>query len=237
MGRIWEDLVTERDKTVIKKGGWGKSRGLGTRPCLMIIDPQYNYVGDDKPILEQQDQWPTGCGSEAWVGVRKIKGLIDLCRSKKVPVVYTRQVQKRTLAFDGFTKKAQRRGDSFLEGHKGTQIVDEIAPLDEDVIVDKSYGSAFYGTPMVSYLNGLRVDSILMTGGTTSGCVRATVVDAITRNYNVAVIEDCVFDRIETSHKIALFDMWMKYCDVISLEEALKYLTEVRSQGSEDQIF
>jgi nicotinamidase-related amidase len=80
---------------------------------------------------------------------------------------------------------------------------------------------------MVSFLNGLRVDSILMTGGTTSGCVRATVVDAITRNYNVALIEDCVFDRIETSHKIALFDLWMKYCDVISLEEAFEYLEKL----------
>ncbi len=77
---------------------------------------------------------------------------------------------------------------------------------------------------MVTYLNGLGVDTILMTGGTTSGCLRATTVDAISRNYNVAVVEDCVFDRMEISHKVSLFEMWMKYCDVISLEEALEYL-------------
>ncbi len=99
--------------------------------------------------------------------------------------------------------------------------------LEGDLVVDKSYASAFYGTPMVSYLNGLGVDSILMTGGVTSGCVRATIIDAISRNYNVAVIEDCVFDRIEISHKVSLLDMWMKYCDVISLKEALEYLTKI----------
>jgi nicotinamidase-related amidase len=227
MSHIWDDILTERDQAVIKKGGWGKSRGLGNRPCLMIIDPQYNYIGEDKPLLEQQDQWPTGCGAEAWAGIRKIKKLIAAARSKKVPIIYTRQIQKKTLVFDGFAKKADRKGDSFLEGHKGTQIVDEIAPLEGDLVVEKSYASAFYGTPMVSYLNGLRVDIILMTGGTTGGCVRATVVDAISRNYNVAVIENCVFDRIEISHKVSLFDMWMKYCDLISLEEALEYLAKI----------
>ena len=227
MGRVWDDVLSEGDRIVIKKGGWGKSRGMGARPCLMIIDPQYNYVGEDKHILEQQDQWPTGCGAEAWAGIRKIKKLMEGARRKRVPIIYTRQVQKKTLAFDGFAKKADRKGDLFLEGHKGTQIVEEIAPREEDLVVDKNYGSAFYGTPMVSYLNGLGVDTILMTGGTTSGCVRATVVDAITRNYNVALVEDCVFDRIEISHKVSLLDMWMKYCDVISLKEALDYLAEL----------
>ncbi len=224
MGHLWDDLLTERDRAVIQKGGWGKSRGLGTRPCLMIVDPQYNYVGEDKPILEQQEQWPTGCGAEAWAGIRKIKVLIEGARKRNVPIIYTRQVQKKTLAFDGFAKKADRRSDSFLEGHKGIEIIDEIAPKERDLVIDKSYGSAFYGTPMVSYLNGLRADTILMTGGTTSGCVRATVIDAITRNYNVAVVEECVFDRIETSHKVSLLDMWMKYCDLISFEKALEYL-------------
>lgn len=224
MTRVWDDLLTERDKAVLKKGGWGKRRGLGVSPCLLIIDPQYNYVGEDRPILEQQDLWPAGCGADAWACVRCIKQLLEVVRSKEVPVIFTRQVQKRTLAFDGFGKKAERKGDSFLEGHRGTEIVDEIAPKENDLIVEKSYGSAFYGTPMVSYLNGLRVDTLLVTGGTTSGCVRATVVDGISRNYHVAVIGGCVFDRIEASHKIALFDMWMKYCDVISLEEAFDYL-------------
>ena len=227
MSRTWDDVISERDRAVVGKGGWGKSRGLGKTPCLMIIDPQYNYVGEDKPILEQQDRWPTGCGADAWAGIRRTKKLIEVARSREIPIIYTRQVQKKTLGFDGFARKADRKGDSFLEGHKGTEIVDEIAPLEGDLVVDKSYSSAFYGTPMVSYLNGLGVDTILMTGGTTSGCLRATTVDAIARNYYVGVVEDCVFDRIEISHKVSLFEMWMKYCDVISLKEALEYLANL----------
>ncbi len=227
MSRIWDDVISERDRAVIEKGGWGKSRGLGKSPCLMIIDPQYNYIGEDKPVVEQQDQWPTGCGAEAWAGIRRIRKLIEVGRSKEIPIIYTRQIQKKTLAFDSFARKAHRKGESFLEGHQGIEVVDEIAPMEGDLVVDKSYSSVFYGTPMVSYLNGLGVDTILMTGGTTSGCLRATTVDAISRNYNVAVVEDCVFDRIEISHKVSLFEMWMKYCDVISLEEALGYLANL----------
>jgi maleamate amidohydrolase len=227
MSRIWDDVISQRDRAVIEKGGWGKSRGLGNSPCLMIIDAQYNYVGEDKPILEQQDRWPTGCGAEAWAGIRRIKELIEVARSREIPIIYTRQIQKNTLAFDSFARKADRKGESFLEGHRGVEIVDEIAPMEEDLVVDKGYSSAFYGTPMVSYLNGLGVDTILMTGGTTSGCLRATTVDAISRNYNVAVVEDCVFDRIEISHKVSLFEMWMKYCDVISLKETLEYLANL----------
>lgn len=227
MSHVWDALLTERDKAVLKKGGWGKRRGLGLKPCLLIIDAQYNYIGEDKPILEQQDLWPAGCGAEAWASLRKIKELVETIRGKKIPIIYTRQIQRKTVAFDGFAKKAERRETSFLEGHRGTEIVDEIAPEEGDLVVEKSYGSAFYGTPLVSYLNGLRIDTLLLTGGTTSGCVRATAVDAISRNYHVAVIEDCVFDRIEASHKISLFDLWMKYCDVISLEEAFDYLKKL----------
>ena len=227
MSRIWDDVISERDRAVIEKGGWGKSRGLGNSPCLMIIDAQYNYVGEDKPILEQQDRWPTGCGAEAWAGIRGIKELIAVARSREIPIIYTRQIQKKTLAFDSFARKADRKGESFLEGHRGVEILDEIAPMEGDLVVDKGYSSAFYGTPMVSYLNGLGVDTILMTGGTTSGCLRATTVDAISRNYNVAVVEDCAFDRIKISHKVSLFEMWMKYCDVISLKEALEYLASL----------
>jgi nicotinamidase-related amidase len=196
----------------------------------MVIDAQHVYVGEDRPLLEQQDQWPAGCGAEAWAGIRNIKKLIEHARPRRVPIIYTRLTQKKTLAFDGFAKKTERKGAAraaFLEGHKGTKIVDELSPLEGDLVVDKNYASAFCGTPLVSYLNGLRRDTILMTGGSTSGCVRATAVDAISRNYNVAVIEDCVFDRIEISHKVNLFDLWMKYCDVITSEEAIRYLETV----------
>jgi len=103
-------------------------------------------------------------------------------------------------------------------------MVEAIASQEGDFVIDKSYASAFYGTPLLSVLIKLKVDTLIVAGGTTGGCVRATCVDAISRNFDVAVVEDCVYDRISASHKVALLDLWMKYCDVMSRDEALAYL-------------
>ena len=78
--------------------------------------------------------------------------------------------------------------------------------------------------PLLSWLVKLRIDSLILVGGSTSGCVRASAVDAVTRNFNVAVVEDCVYDRISISHAAGLLDMWMKYCDVMNSEEAAAYI-------------
>lgn len=224
---VWDDLLTPTDREVIRRGGYGKPRGLGERPALLIIDPQYNYLGADEPILEQIAKWPSGVGDSAWRAVERLKPLIDAFRENKRPIIYTRQVQKN-MAFDGFAAKAVRSSSQYLEGSRGTAIVDEIAPQEGDVIINKSYASAFYGTPLISVLVKLAVDTLIVTGGTTGGCVRATCVDAVSRSFDVAVVEDCVYDRISVSHKLALLDLWMKYCDLISGQEAVRYIQAVR---------
>jgi nicotinamidase-related amidase len=223
---VWDDILTPADREVIRRGGYGKPRGLGERPALLIIDPQYNYAGADKPILKQIQEWPSGVGEAAWRAIERLKPLISAFREKRRPVLYTRQVQK-IIAFDGFAAKAARSSSQYLGGTKGTSIVEEIAPQEGDVVIDKSYASAFYGTPLLSVLIKLKVDTLIVAGGTTGGCVRATCVDAISRNFDVAVVEDCVFDRISASHKVALLDLWMKYCDVISSGGAIDYVTRL----------
>lgn len=223
---LWDDILSPADREVIRRGGYGQPRGLGERPALLIIDPQYNYAGADKPILEQIQEWPSGVGESAWRAMERIKPLIRAFREKQRPIIYTRQVQK-SIAFDGFAAKAVRSSSQYLEGTKGTSIVEAIAPQEGDVVIDKSYASAFYGTLLLSVLIKLKVDTLIVTGGTTGGCVRATCVDAISRNFDVAVVEDCVYDRISASHKVALLDLWMKYCDVLSTDEALDYSTRL----------
>jgi len=223
----WDDILTPTDREVIRRGGYGKPRGLGKRPALLLIDPQYNYAGADKPILEQIQEWPSGVGESAWRAMERIKPLIQAFRERKRPIVYTRQVQK-SIAFDGFAAKADRISSQYLEGSKGTSIVETIAPQEGDFVIDKSYASAFYGTPLLSVLIKLKMDTLIVAGGTTGGCVRATCVDAISRNFDVAVVEDCVYDRISASHKVALLDLWMKYCDVISYQEVVRYVQALR---------
>ena len=224
--RPWDELLTDDDRGVIKFGGYGKGRGLGKKPMVVVIDIQYNYVGEDKPVLEQLGEWPSGGGEAGYRAIEKVKVLLDKAREKDIPILYTRNVQK-DIKFDSFSNKTDRDQSKYMEGHKGTFIVEEIAPTPKDMILDKAYPSAFYGTPLLSWLVKLGVDSLIIVGGSTSGCVRSTAVDAISRNYNVAVVEDCVYDRISISHKAGLLDLWMKYTDVPNLEEILGYIEEL----------
>ena len=221
---IFDDILTTLDREVIRRGEYGKSRGLGKNPVLIIIDLQYNYTGADKPILDQISEWPSGVGESSWRAIERIKGVLTVSRRKNIPIIYTRQIQTN-IGFDSFAAKTDREQSQYLKGAKGTMIVDELAPERGDLVIDKSYSSAFYGTPLLSFLIKLRADTLIVTGGTSSGCIRATCVDAVTRNFNVAVVEDCVYDRISVSHKVALLDLWMKYCDVITSEEAIRYLS------------
>ena len=97
-------------------------------------------------------------------------------KNMKRPIIYTRQVQKN-IAFHGFAAKAVRSSSQYLEGTKGTSIVDDIAPQEGDLVIDKSYASAFYGTSLLSVLIKLKVDTLIVAGGTTGGCVRAATRD------------------------------------------------------------
>lgn len=231
--RPWEDLLTETDKIVIDKGGYGQSRGLGKRPLLIIIDAQPNYIGADQPIAEQLDEWPSGGGDIAWKGIRKIQELKAAANDLGIPVLYTRNVQKKTIQFDSFSTKAKRDQTKYIDGNPAADILDCLQPLAQDLIVDKSYASAFFGTPLISYLVKMQVDTLIIVGGSTSGCVRATAVDAVTHNYNVAIVEDAVFDRIDLSHKAALLDLWMKYCDVQLSDEIFMYFKEISANKAE----
>lgn len=220
---IWDEILTATDREVIRRAGYGRPRGLGKRPALVLIDAQYNYLGADRPILDQLKEWPSGVGDAAWRAVPRIQGLLAAARGAGAPVIFTRQVQK-DLAFDGFAAKARRDGTNYLEGAMGTRIVAELAPLPGEPVVDKGYASAFYGTPLLSILIQLRADTLIVAGGTTSGCVRAFCVDAVSRGFRVGVAADAVFDRIRVSHQAALLDLWMKYCDLLTAEAAVGYL-------------
>lgn len=228
---VWEDSLSPVDRLVIEKGGYGQKRGFGQKPALVIIDVQHNYVGENVPIEAQLDRWPSGGGENAYAAIEKIKLLRQAAADAGIPVIFTRNVQKKTIAFDSFATKAKRDNSKYIDGRPETQIIAELAPGDNDLIVDKSYASVFFGTPFISYLIKLGVDTLILVGGSSSGCVRATAVDAVTHNYNVGVVADAVYDRIQLSHKAALLDLWMKYCDVPSTDETVDYFNSLTQRG------
>jgi nicotinamidase-related amidase len=224
----FDDVFTERDKAVFAKSGYGKKAGFGQRPAVLVIDVNYNFVGDKpEPILKSVERFRNSCGEEGWESVHKIRELLTEACKKHLPVFFTTGHDDRSneVAFGRWHGKSARSEEDKTEAWaKGNEIVAEIAPQDGEVVVRKQKPSAFFGTPLMSMLNEVHADTVIVTGCTTSGCVRASVIDAFSYNYRVAVIEECVFDRFVTSHKVNLFDMNAKYADVVSLDEALDYI-------------
>jgi maleamate amidohydrolase len=232
---IWDDVLTDRDKQVFAAAGYGKRQGFGRRPAVMVVDVNYNFVGDvPEPILDSIKKYRNSCGEEGWQGVRQIRRLLDAARAVSVPIFYSTAPSRQTALTAGRWHGKNRRGaeDFHSLAQNGNEIVHEIAPHDNDIVILKDKPSVFFGTPLMSYLHELQVDTLLVTGTTTSGCVRATVVDAFSYNLKVVVVEECVFDRGQTSHKVNLFDMQAKYADVVPLEVALSYLDELSSELS-----
>ena len=129
---------------------------------------------------------------------------------------------RRTVSFpDSLKPSSQDRQ------RRSSDIVDEVKPLSGEVVLRKTAPSAFWGTPLAAHLNLHGIDTLIIAGEATSGCVRATVVDAASYRYRVQVIEECCFDRHETTHALNLFDMHQKYADVIPLAEALEQLRKL----------
>jgi maleamate amidohydrolase len=224
----WDDILTERDKEVFALSGYGKRAGFGQRPAVLVIDVNYNFVGDKpEPILDSVKRFRNSCGAEGWNGVYRIRELLAEARKKHLPIFYTTGHDDRSnaVAFGRWQAKNSRSAEDRTEAwDNGNRIVEEIAPQPGDVVVRKQKPSAFFGTPLISMLNEVHADSVLVAGTTTSGCVRASVIDAFSYNFKISVVEECVFDRGQSSHKINLFDMAMKYADVISLKEAIDYV-------------
>jgi len=214
---IWDDLLTERDRQVIEKAGYDEagasswdSRGLGTDPLVLVIDVQRLVVGEDEPILDAIEEYRTAMGEVAWDAIEEIEPFLEFAREHGLPVAYTRVVPT---SYDD-------------PDHEDLDIVEPVAPEPGETVIDKSYASAFYGTDLLSQLVRGGHDSVIIVGNSTSGCVRATSIDAQQNGFDVILPQECLFDRIEASHKIALLDLWMKYAEVLEREEIEAYVEE-----------
>ncbi|MBL8589529.1 MAG: isochorismatase family protein [Methylobacteriaceae bacterium] len=222
MAKPWDGVISEEEQRAYNAAGFGRATGIGKRPALLIIDVQYRTVGSTPmPFWEAIKEYPTSCGEVAWKAVRKIEKLLGLFRERGWPVLYPYVAPK--LAFD-----AGRLSDKVPAimnvAARGYDFVEPIAPAQGDILLPKKHPSAFFGTPLASYLINLGADTLVVTGCSTSGCVRGSVVDAFAYNFRVLVPEDAVYDRSATSHAVNLFDMASKYADVMPTDDALATL-------------
>lgn len=229
---IWDDIITDRDCRVYVKSGHGKKVKRGRRPAVLVVDVVTAFLGDKpEPILESIKRFPNSCGEEGWRAVHKIKRLLEVARKHHVPIFYTASPKSTKFSKGMWAEKHSRILEApNLEYETKEAIPSEIAPQEGDVVIEKGKPSPFFGTPFVGHLIRSRVDTLLVMGCTTSGCVRAAVIDAFSYNYPTLVVQECTFDRGQAPHKINLFDMNQKYADVITLSEAIRYLSMRRTR-------
>lgn len=231
VSHVWDRFLPAHDREMYARSGWGKRMGFGRRPALLIVDCNYAFCGDrPEPLADSIKRWPTSCGDVAWRAAEAISSLLAVARGQRVPIIYTTGADGGPAGFGAgrWADKLHRTGPPDPERRAlGNTIIPMLKPTSKDIVIEKGKPSAFFGSPLAGYLVDLQADSIIVCGGVTSGCVRATVIDAFSYNYRVAVVGEAVFDRGELSHAVNLFDMDEKYADVVSLEETRSYLEQV----------
>jgi nicotinamidase-related amidase len=216
------EFVDGSTRELYERQGWGTDRiGFGSRPALVIVDMQNDFVDPESPAT---------CAPIAVERLPDIRRLLDASRAVGIPVFFTQGLVDPSLVDVGLWKGwAHRTGRSQVEGTRGAQIVDELAPLPGEHVVHKRRPSGFFGTDLDVFLRGARIDTLLLAGSSMSGCVRATVVDAFSRDYRVMIVRECVIDRTVEGLERNLFDMDAKYADGVSLEEVFAYLASLES--------
>lgn len=211
---------------------FGKPIGIGSRPAVVVIDVQ-NYMVPPADLTNGM-AFPSSCGEAGDRAVERISAVLGLARKLHLPIFHTQFVLRPDGADIGVygRKRSLLQVEGWcLDGSLGADFVARTAPKKNEFALVKKKPSAFFGTPLLSMLIDRGVDSLIVMGGSTSNCVRATVVDGMSFNYRVTVVSDAVFDRVAISHEVALFDMQRQYADVLESQSVMERLSELSEAG------
>lgn len=189
-----------------------KNIGLGSKPGLIVVDMSLGFTQPESPLGGHFDSVVAATAT-----------LIEACRARDLPIVYTTVVYDRDE--DASVFRARLPSLNILKrGSAWVDIDPRLVSSESDLLVEKHFPSAFVGTKVDAYLRSQSADSVIVVGLTTSGCVRATAVDALSHNYPTVVVRDAVGDRNLDAHEANLHDLHAKYVDVLSLEQTLQLL-------------
>ena len=229
--RNWRELIPEEVKQVYQRAGFGARLGFGDRPALLVIDMQLAQIGDKpEPVLDSVQNYPLSAGEAGWAALEKIKEILEASRAAGIPVIYT-MIEHEPFDRGLWKSKMPPAGKPSETTADAKAIVKDIAPERVDVIIRKKRSSAFFGTPLLSYLHHMKVDTLLITGCTTGSCIRTTVLDASQNNFYPVIVEECVFDRSWIMHAYNLFEMDVKWADVVALNQVQEYLRGLKLQN------
>lgn len=201
--------------------GFSERLGFGERPAVLVIDMCRGITEPGKMFIDME------------VHIPHINAINEAARRIGAPVIFTTVAYHKDLSDAGMFGQKVPLVQNLLLGSEGADIDPRLPMTDADHLLVKKFPSAFYGTNLQSQLTGLGVDTTIIVGNSTSGCVRATACDAISGGFKPVVPSDCVADRAPLSHQVNLFDMDSKYADVMPSADVLAYLNRLAGSTAE----
>lgn len=216
----WKDIVPAETLKVYE--AYHREVFVSSPMTLLAVDLFAGVFPEGPvPVLEAIETSPRSCGVHAWEAMDPIEELIDLFRGSGGDVIFS--TQDTSAATTATNRRTAPRAGDF-------DVHERFAPRLDETVIRKGRASVFHGTPLLDELRRRGTETLVLCGETTSGCVRATAVDAYSHGFHVVLVEDAVFDRNPLSHKVALFDLHHKYADVMALSEFRSHV-----EGKEDE--
>ena len=224
----WKDVVPADVLELYKH--YHRDTYVGESAALVAIDLyEAAYQGGNKPVSEVSKIYPSSCGENAWNAIPPTQRLFTAARAAGLPIFYTTgetRTDAKPTAIRATNRQRMPNDPSLFD------IRPEFAPQPGDVVIRKLRASAFFGTPLIAHLTQLGIESIVMIGESTSGCLRASAVDAYSHGFHVTLVEECCYDRSRISHQINLFDLHHKYADVMHVDEVVAHLEKSALVGA-----
>lgn len=212
----WMKIIPEADLATYRAGGFLGNLQFGKRTALIVVDVTLGFCGSPGQTLEQAiAEFATACGPVSWETMPRIVSLIELFRTRNLPIVFT----NADLVGNDFAGKATKSNRGKRPNVGFNDFPKEIVPREGEWVLQKTKASGFFQTALTAYLIKQQVDTVVVCGVSTSGCVRATAVDSFSNGFSTFVVDDCVFDRSWFAHCANLFDMNAKYATAVSLAE------------------
>lgn len=212
----WKDIVDQEIVDIY--ASYHREVFVGRKPVVLAIDLYKKaYLGGAKPVAVVNREFDGSCGENAWKALPPTQKLFAAARRAGVPIVYTTRHADTGGVHSTNRRKLEETEDLYA-------IQPELAPEPGEIVIHKERASAFFGTPLITHLRKLGAESLIICGESTSGCVRASTVDAYSFGFHNALVEECTYDRSMLSHKVNLFDLHHKYADVMHADEVIAHL-------------
>lgn len=199
--------------------GFSGSSGFGKHPAIVVVDLIKGFTDPQCPLGANNDKL-----------FEYLIPLLDTARENDTPIFFTTVIYETPDEGGYFVKKVPALQTLTLHS-EWVELDHRLKRKDTEPVVVKKYASAFFGTPLASYLTSKSVDTVIVTGVTTSGCIRATVVDALQHGFRVITPLECVGDRAKDPHEANLFDIQAKYGDVLPTQSVIRHLISMKSPG------